>query len=358
MALLVSLLGGAPERCARTIRELCDASLLQQLDRQHFGMHDLLRAYAQAMPDVGDQVPAAERRLVGHYVHTARNAATMQGLTHARPADPLPAGVTPESFAGPTAAHTWYPAEHDAITAITALALRHGWTRDAANIAMDLMPIASRRGGTPGQHAQQLWQIVAAAGGFESDDALGDRALLADMLRAIAIDPEWVQWVGTFEQAESLLGRAELLIAAGGDRLARAQVVRAVGQMYTNRKDYAAAQKAFERALELADGEDGAPIRSRLYNNIAITHDRRGDWQSALEANNQTVANEGGRRTEGNLLIIAHINRAECLLELGRATEALDAIRSSRAAGAGASAYRPSLLPLEARAALGCGDLP
>jgi tetratricopeptide (TPR) repeat protein len=241
--------------------------------------------------------------------------------------------------------------------------MRHGWTRDAANMAMDLLPVASRRGGTPGQHAQQLWHIVAAAGGFESDEsvgdrALGDRALLADMLRAIAIDPEWVRWVGTFEQAESLLGRAERLVAAGGDRLARAQVARAIGQMYTNRKDYASAQAAFERALGLADGEDGAAIRSRLHNNIAITHERRGDWQASLESNDRTVATERGRRTEGNLLIIAHINRAECLLELGRPGEALDAVKSSRAAGAGTSAYRPSLLPLEARAALGAGDLP
>jgi hypothetical protein len=310
------------------------------------------------MPDPAARVPEAEQRLVRHFVHTARNVAATQGLTHSRPSDPLPAGVKPETFTGATAAYDWYPAEHDAITAITALALRNGWTRDAASMAMDLLPVAYRRGGTPAQHAQQLWQILAAAGGLDSDDAFGDSALLADLLRSIAIDPEWFKRYGTFEQAEGFLGRAERLVAARGDRLARAQVVRAVGQLRLNRKDYQAAQEAFERALELADGDAGASIRARLYINIANTHDGRGDWQAALEANSRTVATEMQWRTEGNMLIIANINRAECLLKLDRVGEALDAVAASRAAGAGTSAYLASLLPLEAGAALRAGDLP
>lgn len=354
MASLVSLLGRTSQICARLVRQLCDASLLQQLDRDHFAMHDLLRAYAHAMPDTAHRFADAEHRLVSHLVHTARNAAATQGLTHTRPTEAAPTGVTPEEFTGPTAVLEWYSAEHGAITAIAALALRRGWTREAANIAIDL-PRSGQHDLSPRQRAKQLWEILAAAGGLDSDDAFGDPALLADVLRVIAFHQ---QWFGTVEQADRFLQRAERLVVADGDRLARAQVLRGIGRLHHDRKEYESAQIAFEQALELAYGHDGAAIRARLYTNIANTHVRCENWPAALEANDRAIAIEREQRSESELLIVANINRAECLVKLDRARDALDAIEASRVAGADISAYWAGGLALQAGAALRAGDRP
>jgi tetratricopeptide (TPR) repeat protein len=138
---------------------------------------------------------------------------------------------------------------------------------------------------------QQLFDILVAAGGLDSDDAFGDPALLGEVLLVIALNQ---RWFGTLEQAESFLHRAERLLAGRDERLARAEALRGMGRLHLNRKDYESAQEAFEQALALADGEGAAATRTRLYIGLGQTHVRRDDWSAALTANDRAIANVDG----------------------------------------------------------------
>jgi DNA-binding SARP family transcriptional activator/tetratricopeptide (TPR) repeat protein len=352
MASLVSLLGEEPESCARTVRGLCDASLVQQLDRHHFGMHDLLRGYAQAMPDTSGRVRDAEMRLVNHVVHASRNADDTDARTHSRPAGTIVPGVVPETFALEVDIRAWYLDEREAIDAVVALAVRNGWLRDAANIVMNTRTAAhSYR--MSRQRSFLLFDILVAANGLESDDAFGDQALLGDVLRAVGANRGAG---GENDQAEQFFRRAERLLDEAGDRVALCQLLRVVGRMHAARGDFDLAEASYKRGLALAAQEKAATVEALIHIELGNTYFETGDWEAAIESNGRAIAVESTRRSVGLVIITAHINRAENMLRMDRVDEALLEVAAIRAAGGEEYEDNTLLAHLEARAAFRAGD--
>jgi len=122
---LASSLAGEP--AARTIEELVLASLLTEHRPGRYVLHDLLREYAAMLVEPGER-EAARRRMLDHYLHTARAGAMLldpqrKPLTTGPPAD----GAEVEPLADEAAAMRWFGAEHANLMA----ALEHEAGRDA-----------------------------------------------------------------------------------------------------------------------------------------------------------------------------------------------------------------------------------
>ncbi|MEU8819765.1 BTAD domain-containing putative transcriptional regulator [Actinoplanes sp. NPDC048796] len=170
-------IAGGEVRAALT--ELTVTTMLTPLGAGRYTAHDLLKAYAAELADDGRH--DAERRLVEHYVHSSRNAyLTFKLLPPADPGPPPP-GVFPSRPPDVGAAQRWYRAERATIAAVTDLALRRGWARDAALIMVYVRPMRSSQPASSAEIRRQATRAVEAVAG------LGDPELETLILREAAV---------------------------------------------------------------------------------------------------------------------------------------------------------------------------
>lgn len=128
-----SSMAGVPESEAqRLLAELARASLISEHVNGRYTFHDLLRAYASEQAATNESASdrrLARRRLLDHYLYTARPAGALIFAADlplpelATLADPA---VTPERPATTLAAIDWFRAEHQVLVAATALAETSG----------------------------------------------------------------------------------------------------------------------------------------------------------------------------------------------------------------------------------------
>ncbi|MBE1468823.1 tetratricopeptide (TPR) repeat protein [Kibdelosporangium phytohabitans] len=144
------------------LRELEQAHLVDQHSPGRYRMHDLVRLYAaeRAHPD---SRPAASRRLVDFYVHTAFTAERLLD-PHREPIRiAIPAtGCVPHEFEDETAAMEWLRAELPNILAVQEMAAEHGWHDPVWHLAWTMDTFFRRRGDY--HHAVAVWRagVVAA----------------------------------------------------------------------------------------------------------------------------------------------------------------------------------------------------
>ncbi|GAA1964728.1 transcriptional regulator [Catenulispora subtropica] len=126
-----ALLGRGPEATGQLLEELVRAHLLTEESRGRFTCHDLLRAYARELCDD----PAAERRLLDFYLHSAYAAnqryRPKMGTLHLEPpAEPVPL----ERFGDRQSALDWLRAEHQALLSVAGRAVALGLDRHARQL--------------------------------------------------------------------------------------------------------------------------------------------------------------------------------------------------------------------------------
>jgi tetratricopeptide (TPR) repeat protein len=136
-----ALTGTTVEQAGRLLDQLCRAHLVQRCGPGRYGMHDLLRAYARELADIGDEPDrrAALTALFDHYRYTASCAVDVlfpagagQRPRLSRPADPVPP-VDDEP-----AAHAWLDAERANLAAVATRAAGHGLPRYAVDLSAAL----------------------------------------------------------------------------------------------------------------------------------------------------------------------------------------------------------------------------
>ncbi|MEO3820969.1 tetratricopeptide repeat protein [Plantactinospora sp. B24E8] len=128
-----ALAGLDVDRTGEALAVLARVHLVQPVGRCHWGMHDLLRAYAGQVCQAEDPAPdrqAAVTRLLDH--HLASVAAAMDvchpAERHHRPPPPRPAEPVPvAAFDDRTAATVWLDAERGTLVALCRYAATHGW---------------------------------------------------------------------------------------------------------------------------------------------------------------------------------------------------------------------------------------
>ena len=165
-AAAASLAGIPVSQVRDTLGELTGAHLLTEPAPDRFALHDLLRAYAAEQSLIGEgdaDRHAAMRRVLDHYLHSARVAAI--ALSPYRPpvtmAAPQP-GVTPEHPGSHDEALAWFEAEYLVLIAVIAAAAERRSDRHAWQLPWALADFLDRRGHWRDYAATQRTALAAA----------------------------------------------------------------------------------------------------------------------------------------------------------------------------------------------------
>ncbi|MCO8277711.1 NB-ARC domain-containing protein [Actinoplanes sp. TRM 88003] len=210
-----SSIAGAEVRAQMT--ELVTANMITQLGEGRHTVHDLLHAYAAELleEDQADR-HAAERRLVGHYLHSTRNGYLAFRLRPPVELDPAPEGVFALQPPGVAAALDWYGRERLAVAGAADLALDRGWVREAALIHLHLRPIRSARLERTADDHRRGQRILHEV--EQRDDPELESLMLRDLANDLTnVDPD---------RALRYLFRALAIAEQRGDLILQAHVLR------------------------------------------------------------------------------------------------------------------------------------
>jgi tetratricopeptide (TPR) repeat protein len=145
-----SLIGLPVLPARRLLTELTRAHLIVERTPGRYTFHDLLRAYAAEQARAIEPAPQrreAIRRILDHYLHTARTAARLLNpLRKMIEVSPPAPGVTPVEFAGYGEALTWFTDEHAVLLAAVDQAETAGMDVHTWQLAWALVNYLERRG--------------------------------------------------------------------------------------------------------------------------------------------------------------------------------------------------------------------
>lgn len=229
-----SLAGCDVAQARRLLRDLTREHLLTEHAPGRFVLHDLLRAYAAeraAADDSADDLRAATRRILDHYLHTAHAAALMLSTVREHvilaPHDP---GVTPERIADYSQALAWFDAEYQVLTAALTLAADSGFDACA-------------------------WQLQWAMTGFVDQRGHWDASLQRTALTAATRQ---------------------------GDTRGRAVTLRLLARTYTRLGDYDEARVHLNESITLYQQLGDGPGEGRAHQNACVVSERQGRYADAL----------------------------------------------------------------------------
>jgi DNA-binding SARP family transcriptional activator len=186
-----SLIGLPPDQTRRLLAELTRAHLITERTPGRYAFHDLLRAYAAELGsalDSPDERAAAIRRVLDHYLHTARAASLVfNRREQAFTLGPLPPGVCAEDITGYQQAMAWFETEHRVLLNVARQAADTGLNNYAWQLPETLRTFLDLRG---------YWEDYAAAyqTALAATMQLGDLTAQAIAHRGLAV-------------AQNLLGR-------------------------------------------------------------------------------------------------------------------------------------------------------
>ncbi|WP_285682056.1 BTAD domain-containing putative transcriptional regulator [Actinoplanes sp. NBRC 103695] len=242
---ITSLAGLSAAAVRGLLRELSGANLLTEHAPGRYTCHDLLRAYARELagdPHRRHLRPAAERRLVGHYLHTAHAAALLLN-PHRDAASPAPApeGVTPERLDAPEQALSWFKAEHNNLLDTVELAAATGGDLHAGQLAGTLTNYLDRNG-----YWQDLVAVHRAA--LRTARRLADPVAEAHAHRGLGLA---YASVGHLDEAPAHYQAALDLYERAGDHVGQAHTHRNVAWVHGRQSDHLEALRHSESALAL-----------------------------------------------------------------------------------------------------------
>ena len=235
---MASVAGVGRAQARKLLTELVTANLLDESQPGRYVLHDLLRAYAGELLDEDRERPECERRLVMHYLHSARAAYARHHRQPVGTVDEPPPEVTPESFDTVPQAAAWYARERTALWATIDLALAHGLRRDTA--AMVLAASAPGSNSIPAGRTQTVLAILDMVG------ELGEPLMEAELLRTVG------EVFAPLPQADEYLRRALSIVEGAGELAGQADVLRNLAVLSLSRGDHDAANAYGERSVSLA----------------------------------------------------------------------------------------------------------
>lgn len=277
-------LAAVPEREARLLcAELARAHLIREHVPGRYVMHDLLHAYARELALEDDSEPerrSATRRLVDHYLHSAR--ATAQRLD---PPYPLPSPAAPEpgtvvvAPAHAEAAQGWLDVEQRALVAAIGLADECGDDVRVHQLAAMVSDAFQRRGHWQDTGSTQLLALAAA-------ERSGDRHARAVAHRTLG---RAFTHLGRVDQAEPHLLGALALFTELGDLTGQAHTHRQLAVLFGDGGDLQRALGHCERSVELCRevGDDEGTARS--LNSAGFCRAMLGEYPAALDSCEQAL---------------------------------------------------------------------
>jgi len=275
-AAAASLAGISTAEAASALAELAGVHLITDDVPGRYGFHDLLRTYAAEQTharDSDDARSAAIRRVLDHYLHTARAALPMlmprDPITLAAPAP----GVTPERLASPQEALAWFDAEYHVLLAAVALAAETGFDACAWQLPWSMARFLDLRGHWHEWVAVQRCGLAAATRlGDTNAQALSQRGLASACAR-----------LGDYGQAEALLADCLLMSQQTGDLDGQCRAYQCLSWIAGTLQDrYADALAYSERSLALSQESGNQLAQAEHLNAVGWNHAMLGHYEETL----------------------------------------------------------------------------
>jgi DNA-binding SARP family transcriptional activator/Tfp pilus assembly protein PilF len=274
-----ALAGTGPGEARQLLDRLVAAHLIDATAGR-FGFHDLLKAYAAELAGAAPE-PDATRRLLDHYLHTAR-AAAMLVDPHRDPFDlpPPSPGANPIGPVDAAGALAWFVAEHVVLVAAVERAADTGDDTHAWQLAWTLGTYLDLQGHWLDQVAVQHTAIEAAR-------RLGHRAGQYHAHQSTAL--AYTQ-LGLYDDAKDHLRHALDLSRALGNRTGQARTHLNLASVMERQRRHADALHHAQQALVLFR-EVGEPVwEARALNAVGWFHGLLGDYTQALDCCEQAAA--------------------------------------------------------------------
>lgn len=306
---VASLANQSVEQVRAVLRELENASLIQQHMPRRYRMHDLIRLYAgdtvhQHVSD--NEREKALRRVLDFYIHTAHTADHL--LNPRRQPIPLPVGspipgVYPQSLPDVPAALGWLDAEHHVLLAAQHTATRHGWHHAVWQLAWTLDTFHHWRGHRHDQLA--VWRSALNAAAHLANPTL--RTVAHRRLgRAYAYLGQVDEGIGHMHQALNLAEKNH-------DPYQQAHTHQMLAWAWEHRGDNQEALQHATHTLNLYRALDEPAWEAEALNAVGWYAARLGDYdtahthcQAALTLHQRHHHREGEAATLDSLGYIAH----------------------------------------------------
>jgi len=295
---------------------LTRAHLVQPTTTGRYGMHDLLRAYANSLAtaeDSTDDHRAALSRLFDYYLATAGTAMTTlhPAEGHYRPRVP-PATTPVPAMPGPETARAWLDSELPTLAVVAVHTADHGWPTHTIRLAATLFRYLE--GGHP-THA-----LVVHSHARGAAKQTGDPASEAEALHGIGTA---YRWQGRYGPAADHLTEALALFRQAGDRVGEARALADLGFLHARLGRYEQAAEHHRQALALLRRAGDRVGEARTLTGLGTVDWRLGQYEQAADHYRRAVAlfRRAGDRN-GEALAVDHLGLAE--QRLGRHQEAAD----------------------------------
>ncbi|MFF3752459.1 BTAD domain-containing putative transcriptional regulator [Streptomyces sp. NPDC002018] len=314
-----SLAGLAVRAVRPVLAELARAHLCSEHVLGRYASHDLLRAYSRELAQADDprqELTAARRRLLDHYLHSAYAACTLLAPQREQITLPPPvAGAEAVEFDDHDRAHAWLTTEltvlqavieSDAASGSGAYAWRLASTlehfldrlgRRQEQLALQSTALtAARRLGDPTGQAHTHRALGLAHGRLERHDEARTHLLRARELFAEIRDPpgegrteRYLAFLanmrGAYREALDHYVRADSLYASAGHRGGgRAAIANEVGWTHILLGEPREALDECRRAVRLARQSGNRNVEAAAWDSIGVAHHRLGQRERALEA--------------------------------------------------------------------------
>ncbi|MGB2567661.1 BTAD domain-containing putative transcriptional regulator [Micromonospora citrea] len=273
VAAAAALAGTPADQVRPALRDLAAAHLVVEHTPGRYALHDLLRAYADELGRDDGERPAAVRRVLDHYLHTALAADALL-WPHRDPlsAPPPAEGVTPQVFADRDDALAWFTAEHAVLLAGLEQAARAGLDGHGWRLAWAVTNFLARRGHWSDWVRAGLAGVAAAARN-------GDRAAEAEAHRIVG--GAYVR-LREFDEARGHYRQALDLFAGLGDPVGEGFTCRSLGWLCEQEGDVGAALRHDQRALELFRRAGHERGEANTLNSVGWCHALLGDHEQAI----------------------------------------------------------------------------
>jgi tetratricopeptide (TPR) repeat protein len=281
------------EQAQHLLDLLARAHLVQPTSPGRYGMHDLLRAYANDLAGIEDcqkERWAALTRLFDHYLATA--AAAMDTLHPAeqchRPRIGPPATPSPP-VADPPAARAWLDAERITFTTVSAYTAARGWPGHTTGLSSTLFRYLDIGGHYPDAVAIHTHALHAAR---DADDPTGEARALTNL--GIVY---WRQ--GRYQQAAEHHQQALTLAREIGDQVDEARALNNLGLVYWQQGRYPQAAEHLQQGLALFREIGDQVGEAYALTDLGAVYWQQGHYGQAAEHHQQalTLARELGHRT-------------------------------------------------------------
>jgi tetratricopeptide (TPR) repeat protein len=271
-----SLAAQPVETVGAALAELTRSHMLSEPAPGRYAMHDLLRAYAAELSqqvDADEDLRAATRRMLDHYLHSAFAADRLLAPEREPIVLDAPgAGVAVDDVADHAEALAWFAREHREMLAVTRLAADRGCDRIAAQLAWTLVDYLNWQG-----HWRDLADVGRVA--VAAARRLGDGAAQARAERSLGAT---YTRLGRYDDARSHIGSALALFRDLGDPIGAAHAHLHLSEVYERQGQHRDALAHAEQTLALARSVGHATWCARALNAVGWYHAQLGEHRLAL----------------------------------------------------------------------------